>query len=537
MIMAARSLYYPVPDVTSLDEVVDALTAAFSLCSEAEETIHSTYYDSFDWRLYQAGATLHESVSSGQHQLIWQNLYDEAPRESLRLTAPMPCFSWDYPPGLLHEMLRKNLEMRTLLPVVDLCHKVRMLRILDGEEKTVLRIHLEQNSARTPGRGEYSAMACRIRLLPVRGYHKALERVQQFLDDQLGVTGDVPGLLDSALAVIDRKPLDYSSKLDFSFDGQACAGDVARQIQLSLLDTIEVNIPGTRSDLDSEFLHDLRVAVRRVRSALSHIKQVFPDSEVEKYKERFAWIGSITGETRDLDVYLLGYADYRTALPKSFQDDLQPLHDFLVAHQAVAHKAMVRKINSPHFRGTLKEWRSFLTSPCSSLPEPANAARPVIKVARKRIYRVFQRVQQDGLVINAFSPPEALHALRKDCKKLRYLLEFFQSLFDRQQVQPLIKTLKVLLNNLGDYQDLEVQALKLRDFAHQMVNEGAVPADTLLAMGMLVDALLKRQEAARLAFADTFALFAKEENIGLYQQLLETTKKSAKRRSKTEVPA
>ena len=79
-------------------------------------------------------------------------------------------------------------------------------------------------------------------------------------------------------------------------------------------------------------------------------------------------------------------------------------------------------------------------------------------------------------------------------------------------MQPLIKALKILLDNLGAFQDTEVQANKLREFSHQMVKEAEVPADTLLAMGMLVDGLLRRQQEARRDFHSCFKDFAGKQN-------------------------
>ena len=106
-------------------------------------------------------------------------------------------------------------------------------------------------------------------------------------------------LILEALAAAGRVPGDYSSKLGFRLDPEQRADVTAKEILLHLLDTIEANVPGTRANLDSEFLHDLRVAVRRSRSALTQIKSVFAPEVVEDYKERLAWVGQITGPVRD----------------------------------------------------------------------------------------------------------------------------------------------------------------------------------------------------------------------------------------------
>lgn len=523
--MTASPLDYRLADSDTVGEIISTLSSRFRLGNEPEKVVRRSYFDTFDWRLYQAGAALYEERNSQGRWLIWCSLESQRPKETLRLEGKMPRFSWDLSPGLLKELMTPQIAMRALLPQVEVRSRVRVVKLLDREEKTILRLALAEHGARLPGRGEYLPMPSTIQLLPVRGYPKALARMTRCLADDLNMEPLTGEPVADALRVLGRQPADYSSRLDFKFDPRQRADLVSRQIHLHLLAAIETNLPGTRADLDSEFLHDLRVAVRRTRSALTQIKQVLPAAVTEEYKERFAWVGQITGPTRDMDVYLLGFDDYRNSLPEQFRDDLEPLHQFLLEHQKSEQRAMVRKLNSPHFHTLAKEWRGYLESPLPEQPEEANAARPVGEVAAKRIYRTYRRVMKEGEAITSLSPADDLHELRKSCKKLRYLMEFFQSLYPKSRIRPLIKVLKVLLDNLGDFQDLEVQADKLREYAHQMVKEHEVPADTLLAMGMLVDSLLKRQQQAREAFADRFATFAGDDNRQTFLELFSSKAK------------
>lgn len=520
--MTGHAYQYQLGDSDSIEAVLTALSSRFQLDTEPRKSVRHRLFDSFDWRLFQAGMQLDEVQGREAHQLLLRSLDDDSPYETIRLEGEVPRFAWDYNAGLLRERIADPLQMRALLPVVEICSQVMGLNLLDREEKTVLRLQLEENRARPAGRADYVPMTHRVRLLPVRGYDKYLRQASHFLAAEVGLLAQSKSLISLALEAIGRRPMDYSSKLDFDLRPETPAGEVSRQIHIALLNTLEQNLPGTRADLDSEFLHDLRVAVRRTRSALTQIKGVFAEAIVEEYKERFSWIGWITGPTRDLDVYLLGFEGYRDTLPESFRSDLDPLHTFLLSHQKSEQQAMVRKLKSPHFHKLLKDWRTFLTAQPDNASAGEHAQKPIKKVACKRICKTFGLVLEEGLAIHPHSLPDELHELRKSCKKLRYLLEFFQGLYSKEEVKPLIKTLKGLLDNLGDYQDLEVQADKLREFAHQMVREGEVPADTLLAMGMLVDGLLKRQQEARLLFAERFAQFADEQNIECYDRLFAT---------------
>jgi CHAD domain-containing protein len=515
-----QEIRFPLPDDINLEEVVAAIGDGQNLLEEPTGIVTRTFLDSFDWRLHADGIRLWTERSDGDNALRQNGVPGISATWRGAISGSTPRFSCDLPAGPVRDAASGLLDVRALLPQVEIKNRVRSLRLLDSVEKTVLRILVEQNSSRAPGKGKYWFCGYSIRLLPVRGYPKPFARVQKLLQQRFDLVVASVSVMDESLQSIGRRAGDYSSKLDFSFDPSLDAEQAARQIHLHLLDVIETNIPGVKADLDSEFLHDLRVAVRRGRSALSQVKGVFSDAELETFKSRLAWVGQVTGPTRDMDVFLLGFENYRTSLPERFREDLDPLHDFLVNHQKTEQRLLVKKINSSHFRTLLKEWREFLeASPELQDEPPVDAATPIAQLANRRIFKMFQRVLKEGMAIDDDSPAERLHDLRKDCKKLRYLMEFFQHLYPKKRIRRLISAIKDLLNNLGNFQDLEVQADKLREYARQMMEEGQAPHATLLAMGMLVDGLLRRQQLARQEFAERFARFARKENQRMFKSL------------------
>ena len=78
-------------------------------------------------------------------------------------------------------------------------------------------------------------------------------------------------LISRTLAQLGRQPVD-PSKLSVDLSPDMRADAALKRVLLHLLGTIEVNEKGTKTDIDSEFLHDFRVAVRRTRSALTQVK-------------------------------------------------------------------------------------------------------------------------------------------------------------------------------------------------------------------------------------------------------------------------
>ncbi len=102
-------------------------------------------------------------------------------------------------------------------------------------------------------------------------------------------------------------------------------------------------------------------------------------------------------------------------------------------------------------------------------------------------------------------------------------MEFFQNLYPQDKTKTLIKALKVLQENLGDFQDLEVQISHLEGFGEQMVKEGKTQPRTLMAMGILIADMADRQHQAREEFAARFTSFTSPENRSLFKELFATT--------------
>ena len=509
----------------SVDDFLEELSQGCSIETDRPVYVDRTYYDSFDWRIFEAGGRLCHERHRDDRKLIWCSTQQGIPKITLPRIAKVPNFSDQFAVGAMRSVIAPSLEMRALMPKVDLVTRVQLVRVLDDERKTVVRVKVEENRVRPKKEqdkeGKDGFVSTRIEIMPVRGYEDDLNRLRERFSKLDCLTTGMPKLLEEAMAVVGDPIGSYSTKLKFHFNPQLQVNQAVQQIHSFLLGIMEVNMTGVRDDTDSEFLHDFRVAVRRTRSALTQIKGVFTDKQVAYFSERFSWLGQITGPTRDMHVYLLDFSKYRDSLPERFRSDLKPLKSFLREHQRKELNKLVKRMSSPEFEELFNEWRNFLLHDALS-EEGESATQKVGEVASKRIAKMYQRVMDEGRAINASSVPEDLHELRKSCKKLRYLMEFFVSIYPPDLINGLIKEIKQLLDNLGDFQDLEVQAEKLRDFAHQMAAEGNIPADTFLAMGMLVDGLLRRQLESREQFYDRFKAFSSSENRKIFHALFVT---------------
>ena len=490
------------PDV--LRAVASAPSDSIAWANGGPVTTHRrTWLDTFDWRLYRAGLTLEQVARPAGVELTLTGRDGEVlAAERLQPGAvAWPSLLTALPPGPVRELLEPVAGIRALLPVARAASKVTELRAMNADAKTIARLAVDQMSVTFPAR---AAAPARLRLSPVRGYQAQTEKAALALAGVPGIGAGRGSALETALAAVGCRPGEIGGKAPaVTLSGAMPARAAVAAILLGLLDSLEANVPGTVTDIDTEFLHDLRIAVRRTRSALKLCGSVLPDGMAARFSPEFRWLGDLTTPTRDLDVYLLGFDDMAAGLVGATETELAPFRDYLLKSRAVAHRQLVRGLRSARFRRLTADWRAALES-----VRPARKRPTVAELADAKIAMAHRRALRAGEHVTASSPAANLHDLRKRCKELRYVVEMFGSLHDPAQRWQAVRELKVLQDCLGEFQDAEVQWDEIRAFAARMLADRSAPAETLLAMGEIAAGLAVRQRAARARLDRAFADFA-----------------------------
>ncbi|MDE3134117.1 MAG: CHAD domain-containing protein [Acidobacteriota bacterium] len=355
------------------------------------------------------------------------------------------------------------------------------LALRDTREKLVCRISVYA----APGGSFWLTLA------PLRGYSADASRIRRrllaagFLSEEGWKSAAVP------MAAAER-------------------ADVAvARVLLRLQELQDANLPGTLADADPEFLHDLRVAIRRTRSVLRQMRGVFARDDLERARGAFKWLQSQTGPTRDLDVYLQEFEQLRALAPDARQADLSPLEPLLRERHRRARAAMEQALSSERAGRLRRDWGELLgTLVARSEDGRPDATRPIAALAAERIRKVHRQMVRMGAAITLDSVPAQYHELRKKGKELRYLLELFGlELFDPEVVRPLIRALKSLQDVLGLHQDREIQIAMLTELGDELVSQPG-GAGALIAIGTLIDRLEAEARAARRRFAAAFTEFA-----------------------------
>ncbi|MGD8610355.1 MAG: CHAD domain-containing protein [Desulfobacterales bacterium] len=507
-----HNLKFNLPDGYDAKQMIDQLAGQYAITKAPRVDGKLALYDTFDWRLFNKSLILYSS----DDRLFLRKLKKSGILHSTEFSR-LPVFIWDFPDGDLKEKLAPLIKMRALLKLIEVQSRSMPYLILNADEKTVARLVFEE--IRPAQSRRRAVLARHLWLQPIKGYPKYARRLSKNLKETGLTLGTEDEFFLTVLASADTEPGSYSSKVNIQLDPAMRSDEATKIILRFLLTVMRTNDAIFEKDLDTEVLHDFRVAIRRTRSALAQIKNVFPQRTTDRFKKDFADVGKRSNALRDLDVYLLNQKSYKRRLPAVLRDDIDPLFVHLRKKRTEAFQHVLRGLQSSKYKKIMKDWETFLNKPPPESASAANAELPVIELARSRIYKKFRRVVKTGSKILANTEDELLHALRIECKKLRYLMEFFANLFPRKKINTLIAQLKNLQDNLGDFNDLCVQQEYLLKIATELPGDQQQLKKTLVAIGSLVEALNREKQTVRDAFARTFTDFSAPANQELFKEL------------------
>lgn len=270
--------------------------------------------------------------------------------------------------------------------------------------------------------------------------------------------------------------------------------------------------PGTRAGTDIEQLHDMRVATRRMRSAFRVFAPYYKARTIQPYVVGLRRTARALGPVRDLDVFMQKAERYLEGLGPEQSGDLDVLLADWRKQREQARLTMIEVLDGNKYRDFVDAFRLFLaTSGTGALQNTRIPPRPtlVCHVAPHLIYGRWASVQAFGSLLDG-APIVVLHALRIECKRLRYTLEFFSEVLG-PEARDVIQAVVQLQDHLGDLNDADVANAMLSDFlfAPRPDGEGA----RLIAPGVVAYLAVKQRELQMLVntFPQAWQAFSQPE--------------------------
>lgn len=233
-----------------------------------------------------------------------------------------------------------------------------------------------------------------------------------------------------------------------------------------------------------EGVHQMRVAMRRLRSALSLFRKVLPEAQDRWIRDETRWLAGVLGEARDWDVFLAEtLPPAEAALPG--QPGFVRLRGLAEVERTEAYERVRIALRSERYAVLLVELRAWLEA--SGWREQrvsehsADLFAPIGQVAGRLIETRRRKTLKRGDDLMALSPP-ARHEARKDVKKLRYAFEFFHSIYSGKKVKHFSRDLTKLQEGLGRLNDAETARRLLAALAER---EGGREPDAVLTAGLV----------------------------------------------------
>lgn len=219
---------------------------------------------------------------------------------------------------------------------------------------------------------------------------------------------------------------------------------------------IVVNDAILRARRRPEALHQLRVGLRRLRSALSLFKEVAADPRLEAVKSEARWLTKALDEARNLDAFIDGaYQPGAKALAGS--EGMAAFGKRLLQVRTRAYDRVLKVLASrraAEFPLMTVEWLAA----GAWRDDPALAHRrdePIALFAASALERLRRKLKRQSRGLKTMEA-EARHGARITAKKLRYGLEFFTPLYPPPQVKRIAEPLKALQESLGALNDIAV---------------------------------------------------------------------------------
>jgi inorganic triphosphatase YgiF len=204
---------------------------------------------------------------------------------------------------------------------------------------------------------------------------------------------------------------------------------------------------------DIEGVHQMRVALRRLRSALSVFRPVAGRESQAEISAELRWIANVLGAARDLDVFITqSLPPLLTQLPE--HPGLLQLRDKAAILQLQAYAAVREALCSQRYHRLLLTLGAWLENEHWRTGNP-EASLSAIHVAETVLSKRYKQLGKHGRRLMHMHPEER-HATRIAAKRLRYAAEFFASLYPESRTQGFLRALNKLLGMLGILNDITV---------------------------------------------------------------------------------
>jgi len=354
------------PQGVEAEQIAAQLRLQFDPQVVSQEARRLVLHDTFAWQLWFAGLVLcridQSAMLCHRDRLSPEEALVHCPADTDNGGA-LPKFWWDWDDANMRDALAGVIGLRAVRPVADILVQGQKINVRNGDAKTIARVVLERfvpSDHKSPERPPQAPVprspnSCALgicRVAAVRGYDDEHATVCETLSH-----GGLPWMdvspLDLILEQSGCRPRKWSNKADCPVSSDLPAREATRRIAAASLRIVRRCEAGVIDDIDTEFLHDYRVNLRRVRSLLKLVGGVYPSETTQLLLNDLRDFARTTNRLRDLDVYLLHRTDYIKLLPPHQAQSLDWMFDDLSAERKLEQQAVAKHLQSDTYRWSI----------------------------------------------------------------------------------------------------------------------------------------------------------------------------------------
>jgi triphosphatase len=344
----------------------------------------------------------------------------------------------------------------------------------DKALKPVFETRIKRTTYRLNGNGADVVMAIDQGRIVATGSALPVSEIE--LELKRGNASDLFRIARDILDVVPAR-LDFKSKSERGYDlieNTAITAETARDPELSpgmttgraftlvgraCLRHLVANVPAMM-ERDGAALHQMRVALRRLRAAISIFSPVVGDDRAGAIKSELKWLAQEFGPARNLDTLLV---EVIRPLRKRHPNErgLVSIGNMFARQRLKSYRQALQAVQSARFRRLVLDTVEWVEigpwSTSEDAPMRARRDLPIEIYAAGQLSQRRKKIRRQGAGIEALNP-EQLHRLRIQVKKARYAAEFFSGLFHGKKCAKQCKIIKSSLmqlqNNLGKINDI-----------------------------------------------------------------------------------
>ncbi|TYB33269.1 MAG: CHAD domain-containing protein [Flexistipes sinusarabici] len=468
---------------------------SFGLCNTKKSDI--IIYDSFDGRLISKNILLFRSG---------EIFYLLNPRNKKYIF-----FEFNHPSAvfkisdLKDEKIKKALSpasVRALMPLLLMSGVIDVYNLKNNDKKTIARCTICRLNS-----DSFTFLV----VTPLKGFKDETDEFVNLLKS-FGLNLSRGNIVSELLNKYPELYITYSNKIQTVLNQNDLSDKAVSVIVAELLKKAKTNLNGILHDYDTEFLHDYRVSLRKARSILSGVGDVFDKEKAKYFRGIFKTFAQITNKLRDIDVYLLRIPEFREELPQYLNYGLDDIENYLLKLRESESKKVNDFLQSPEFKADFGEAVGFFQKGYVDYPG---------ELAGKNIYNVAAEAINDRLASpvkrvkkSKSMTPETLHKLRIDFKELRYLIEAFGNVVYGEKTEALLNKLKRFQDEIGLYHDYHNHIIML----NYILNEMSVKNDnTEKTVKQLEKIFAKKRDKLEKKVLERLDKFLQKKNISKYR--------------------